>query len=128
MDWVKRKGTTGKIEPSAQLLAEEKTTFQRATSTVVYNHDIPGELAINFDQTPISYVSPEKYTFNFKGAKNVRIKGIDDKRQITATFAISATGEFLPMQLIYSGKQEDVYQTFNSPAPSRLPTQNHWSN
>ena len=41
MDWVKRKETTGKVEPSAQFLAEEKFTFQKAISTVVYNHDIP---------------------------------------------------------------------------------------
>ena len=40
MDWVKRKGTAGKVEPFAQILAEEKFTFQRAISTVVYNHDI----------------------------------------------------------------------------------------
>ena len=42
MDWVKRKGITGKVEPSAQFLAEEKFTFQRAILTVVYNHDISG--------------------------------------------------------------------------------------
>ena len=35
MDWVKRSGTTGKVEPSAQFLAEEKFTFQRAISAVV---------------------------------------------------------------------------------------------
>ncbi|MCH2406248.1 MAG: hypothetical protein MK200_08665, partial [Nitrosopumilus sp.] len=29
MEWVKRKGTTGKVEPSPQFLAEEKFTFQR---------------------------------------------------------------------------------------------------
>ena len=30
MDWVKRKGTTGKVEPSEKFLEEEKFTFQRA--------------------------------------------------------------------------------------------------
>ena len=97
MDWVKREGTAGKVEPFAQILAEEKLTFQRAILTVVYNHDIPADLVINLDQTPLSCVSPGKYTFNFKGAKNVPIKGVDEKRQTTTTFAISATGEFLPM-------------------------------
>ena len=35
MNWVKRKGTTGKVEPSKQLLAEEKFTFQMSISKVV---------------------------------------------------------------------------------------------
>ena len=33
MDWVKRKATTGKVEPSTQFLAEEKFTFQKVIST-----------------------------------------------------------------------------------------------
>ena len=44
MDWVKRKGTTGKVEPSKQLLAEEQFTFQMSISKVVYEHDITSEL------------------------------------------------------------------------------------
>ena len=47
MDWVKRKATTGKVEPSTQCLAEEKFTFQKAISTYVYDHDIPTDLIIN---------------------------------------------------------------------------------
>ena len=29
MNWTKRKGTTGKVEPSKKFLVEEKFTFQR---------------------------------------------------------------------------------------------------
>ena len=94
MDWVKRKATTGKVDPSTQFLAEEKFTFQKVISTYVYDHDIPTDLIINLDQTPLSYVSPGKYTFNMKGAKHVPIKGFDDKLQITTTFAVSASGDF----------------------------------
>ena len=39
-----------------------------------------------------------------KGAKNVPISGIDDKRSITATFSITMENKFLPMQLIYKRK------------------------
>ena len=70
MNQTKRKGTTGKTEPSKQFLLEEKLTFE---------HDIPKELIINLDQTPLSYVSPGKYTFDVKCVKTVPIKGIDDK-------------------------------------------------
>ena len=85
----KRKGTTGKVDPSPQFLAEEKFTFQRTISAAILEHDIPAPLVVNLDQISLSYVSPGKYTFSFKGAKNVPIKGVDDKRQITATFAVS---------------------------------------
>ena len=121
MDRVKRKGTTEKVKPSPQFLAEEEFAFQIVIlTTVFYNHDIHADPAIKLDHTPLSYVCPGKYTFNSNGAKNVPIKNVDGKRLITATFAISATGEFLPMRLIYLVKQKDVYQNFSSPAPSRL--------
>ena len=94
-----------------------------------YNHCIPADIAINRDETPPSYVSPGKYTFNFKGAKNVTINGIDDRRQITATFAISATGEFLPMQLIYFGKTKRCLRNFPFPHPFQVNyTENYGSN
>ena len=97
--WTKRKGTIGKAEPSQQFLDEEKLTFQRNISIMTEDHDIPKDLILNLDQTQLSYVSHGKYTFDPKGAKTVPIKGVDDKRQITATFSISMTGSFLPIQL-----------------------------
>ena len=100
-----------------------------AISKVVYEHDIPSELVINLDQTPLFYITPGKYTFNIKGANNVPVKGIDDKRQITATFAVSAVGVFLPMQLIYTGKTNRCLPNFEFPHDFNLTyTRNHWSN
>ena len=129
MAWSKRKGTTGKIEPSEQFLLEEKLTFQRQISTVINDHDIPKDLIVNLDQTPLSYVCPGKYTFNPKGAKTVPIKGIDNKRQISATFVISMTGEFLPIQLTYEGKTKRCLPNFDSPASFNVTfSNNHWPN
>ena len=51
----------------------------------------------------IKHVSPGQYIFSFKVSQNVPIKGVDDKWQITANFAASSTGKFLPIQLIYIG-------------------------
>ena len=95
MEWSKRKGATGKIEPSKQFLLEEKLTFQRRITSISEEHDIPKELILNLDQTPLPDVLSEKYTFNPKDAKTVPIKDIDDKRRITATFTVSITGKFL---------------------------------
>ena len=82
MDWVKRKGTTGKVEPCSKFLEEEKFTFQCAIAKAVSDHDTPMELVLNLDQTPLSYVSPGKYKFDLKGSKTVPIKSVDDKRQL----------------------------------------------
>ena len=38
-----------------------------------------------------------------EGTKRVEIIAADDRRQITAVFAGTATGDFLPPQLIYKG-------------------------
>ena len=125
--WSKRKGTTGKICPSPQFLDEEEFTFQRNISALVSEHNIPSSLIIDIDQTPLSYVNTRKYTFSFKGTKNIPKKGVDDKHQITATFAVS-TGEFLPIQLIYAGKTEQSLPKYSFPPSfSVMFTENHWS-
>ena len=80
---------------------------------IIEEHDIPKELILNLDQTLLSYVSSGKYTFNPKGAKTVPIKGIDDKRQITATFTVNMTGKFLPIQLNYEGKTLRCFPRFD---------------
>ena len=57
------------------------------------------------------------------------IWGVVNKRQITATFSTSATGEFLPMQLIYSGKTKRCLPNFQFPRTFLITyTENHWSN
>ena len=129
MEWVKRKGTTGKTEPSDGFLAEEKFTFQRAISTAVLENDTPRDLIINLDQTLLGYLSPGKFTFCMRRSENVPIKGVDDKRQITATFAVSATDKFLPIQVIYQGKTKRCLPKFRFPKSFHVTyTPNHWSN
>lgn len=39
-----------------------------------------------------------------EGSKRVEVVAKDDKRQITAIFAGSMAGDFLPIQLVYQGK------------------------
>ena len=129
MNWTKRKGTTRKIEPSKQFLLEKKLTFQKEISGVIFEHDIPKEVMINLDQTPLSYVSPGKCNFDVKGVKTVPIKGNHDKRQITATYAISMSGEFLLIQMIYERKTKRCLPKYTFPASFDITfSENHWSN
>ena len=84
-------------------------------------HNIPAPLNVNLGQT--SRVSSRKNTFIFRGTKNVPIKGVDDKRQITATFAISLTGKFLFIQFIYNGKTRHSLPKFKFLSTFYLVTQ-----
>ena len=121
------KDRNGKIEPIKRFLLEEKLTFQRRIALIIEEHDIPKELILNLDQTPLPYVSPGKYTFNPKGAKTVTvpIKGIDDNRQIFTTFTVSMTGELLPIQLIYEGKTPRSHPRFDFPADFNISFSNN---
>ena len=54
---------------------------------------------------------------------------MDDKRQITATFAVSCTGEFVPIQLIDAGKTERSLPKYSFPPSFSVTfTENHRSN
>ena len=129
LNFTRRKGTTGKVNPSEQFLKEEQHTFQANIANAIIEHDIPDDLVINLDQTPLSYVSPGKYTMHQKGEKHVPINGLDDKRQITGTFAVSMKGNFLPIQVIYQGKTKRCLPKFEYPKSFDVTySVNHWSN
>ena len=116
MNWTRRKGITGRVKPSKKFLEEEKFTFQGKILNFILDHDVPSALVLNLDQIPLSYVSPGKYTFSSKGSRSVPIKGFDDKKQITATFVVSAPGSFLPIHLIYQGKSKRCLSKFRFPS------------
>ena len=105
----KEKGTTGKVEPSPKFPEEVKFTCHCAISKFVSVNDIPLKLVFNLDQTPPSYASPRKYTFDLKGSKTVPIKGVDDNQQITATFTVTSSGSFYLSSLSIAVKLSVVY-------------------
>jgi len=65
-----------------------------------------------------------------KGMKRVEIAAVDDKRQITAIFACTLSGKFLPIQLIYQGTTPKCLpKNVNFPSDWHLTyTPNHWAN
>ena len=69
-------------------------------------------------------------TLEFEGAKSVPVKGKGKRKQTTRTFAISATGQILPMQLIYAGKAKRCHpQGIEFPSGFDVThSLNHWSN
>ena len=71
--------------------------------SIVLMEDIPQEMILNWDQVGMKIVPLSAWTMEKSGTKRVEITAIDDKRQITAVFACSLAGSFLPIQLIYQG-------------------------
>ena len=82
MSMVNRRGTTAKCKIPELLYEETKFTFQRNISTKVREFNIPPSLVLNLDQTPLSYVTCEKYTFEALGSKTVPIASSKTKQYL----------------------------------------------
>jgi len=54
-------------------------------------------------------VCSSSWTVEKRGTKRVEITAADDKQRITALFTCTATGQFLPIQLIYEGSTSRCY-------------------
>ena len=103
MGFVKRK-TTIKAKNTKENIDAVKSDFLFEIKVIVALEEIPMELIINFDQTGLKYVPVSDWTMEKEGSKKVPITTLGDKRQITAVFAGTMSGVFLPPQLIYKGK------------------------
>ena len=128
MGFVKRRGNT-KAKVAVEQFEALKTQYLFDIKAVVEMMDIPPELVINWDQTGIKIVPVSSWTMEKKGAKRVEIAGVEDKHQITAVFAATAVGDFLPIQVIYQGKTAASLPTFTFPDDwSIMYTPNRWAN
>ena len=96
---MERRAST-KVKISAENFKEIKEQFLFDLKAVVEVEEI---LTIS-SSTGIKLVSSTNpvcsWTMEKKGSNRVEIAGIYDKRQITAVFAASLAGDFLPVQLV----------------------------
>ena len=92
-------------------------------------HSIPSELVLNWDQTGIHLVPAPDWTMDSRGAQRVEIAHLGDKQQVTATFASSLSGVFLPMHILYAGKTDRCHPHYTMPPEFDIwHTPNHWGN
>ena len=93
-------------------------------------YQIPDDLIINFDETPLLYVCSPNHTLQFKGHKSVSLAGKGYSKQITGTFSCTKCRIFLPIQLIYQSKTNGCHPTgIEFPEGFNIThTKNHWSN
>ncbi len=128
MGLVKRRAST-KSKVSVENFEELKEQYLLDIKACVVMDEVPDELIMNWDQTGIHYVPVSSWTMEKEGSKRVEIAGIDDKRQITAVFGCSVTGDFMPIQIIYKGTTKRCLPSFAFPPDWHVTySHNHWSN
>ena len=113
MNFVKRKATTKKTKFSVSNFDELKSQFLMDIMASVTMEEIPSDMVLF--QTAIKYIPLSDWTMAQKGSKRVEVFRIDDKRQITAMFAASLSGNFLPIQLVYEGKTSMCHPAVDFP-------------
>ena len=91
--------------------------------------EVPDDMILNWDQTAIKYIPVSNWTMATEGSKRIELIGHDDKQQITATFAGTLTGQFLPIQPVYEGKTTKCHPSIEFPKGWQVThTANHWCN
>ena len=105
MGFKKRMRTTGKVEIPEGARKEAELLYLHNIVTIVEKYETPHSLIMNLDQTPLKYIPAMNHTMAKQNSKSVSIAGSSDKRIIAGTFTITLNDQFLPMQLIYRGKQ-----------------------
>ena len=129
MGFVRRRGTTAKLEIPHGPSKEAQLLLTHVIVSKVDKYNIADSLIINIDQTPTNYVPVSQSTLTKTNSKAVAIIGSSDKRSITATFSITFSGKFLPMQLIYGGKTAKSLPRFKFPNDFSLSVnKTHYSN
>ena len=121
MKWTKRKGTTAKPTIAPGLIKEVGLTFYKDIAEIVQTLNIPPELIINIDQTPIPYILISKYSMNQKNAKNVPIQGTGDYRQITGTLGVTEWELFGRYNSFIKAKRIDVRRNLSFQLTFMLP-------
>lgn len=110
MGFVQKRTTKSKLEVPEGAFKEAQLLLTHDIVSKVDKYQIEDSLVINMGQILTRYVPVNRSTLVKKCDKTATIKGNSDKRSITATFAITFNGNFLPIQLIYTvEKQVNIY-------------------
>ena len=94
MNWVKQRGTTAKRTMNPALYDELAFTWKKKIAEKVFEHKIHNDLILNLIKHLSVLLALQKPHSLRKNAETVPIGNLDDKRQITGTFAVNPSGEF----------------------------------
>ena len=129
MGFTKRAATTGIPEIPEGARKGAALLFDHEIVSKIGKYQIPHSLMLNIDQTPSKLVPSSRHTLAKENSKHVSIAGSSYQQAITATFGITFSNEFLPMQLIYGGKTQQSFPKFDFPDSFSLSANpKHFSN
>ena len=127
--FTNRRATVAKEPVFPGFLDEMGFSFHRAIKEVVDAYDIPDDLMINVDQTPLPFILLSKYTMDKKNEKLLPLANSDDYLEVTGTFSITLSGIFLPMKIIHQGQTDCFHAKFKFPKEFNIThIVNRWSN
>ena len=115
MGFVRRAKASSTVEIPEGARKEIEYQYLYQIVKTIGKWDIHPDLVVNFDQTPSKLVPVGRSTLAKRNSANVTIAGSSEKRTITATFAVSLPGNFLPPQLIYGGKTTQSLPKYEFP-------------
>lgn len=128
MKFVKRRGSS-KCKMDVVDLQGKTDVYISQINACIEMESIPKQLVINWDQTGINLIPSSSWTMEKEGTRRVEIQGYGTKSQVTAVFAGTLSGDFLPIQMVYKGKTTRCHPKFTFPSDWHIThSENHWSN
>ena len=94
MGFVRRAKTSSTVEIPEGARKEIEYLYLHQIVNAIEKWDIHPDLVVSFDQTPSKLVPVGRSTLAKRSI--TAIAGSSDKKTITATFAVSLSGNFLP--------------------------------
>ena len=105
-----------KWEKSPLILRSRRRPTSNCAAELIYEYQVPPQLAINGDETAVLLVSRANRTRNIRGANRIRMLGmVEDKAQITTTIFVTEAGDVLPYQMISESKTDRCHPKHANP-------------
>ena len=129
MGFVRRAATTQtKQQVTGEAYQHMKVQYLDQIAGMVKAHQIPSQLVINWDQTPVDVAPSINWSMAEEGSRRVSVAALNDKRQVTSTLAVTMDGQFLPLQVLYQGKTDRCHPKYTFPDDFDIfHTANHWA-
>lgn len=103
LNWSIRKATRAAQKIPNDVDRILRHAFLRLACTI-RDESIDSCFIVNSDQTQVVYAQGSSVTWTEKGSKQVEVVGNDEKRAFTLLVGVSVSGELLPFQAVYQGK------------------------
>ena len=82
----------------------QRRSFLQQIFDLVEENNISASLIQSFEKTPLKCAPVASETLKKPGSKHVAISEMTHQKSLTATFCITFSNRFLPLELLYGGK------------------------